>query len=117
SAGTPAPASTRTRRQARVGSPRSTRESARCPLRRVAGRSTEGSTVLLRNVEHVAPRLSFTGMSVRFGKTSRQLGAVPGGNFVGLQRFRQAVPDLLDQVEPFSHAEAIDAQYFDGNAH
>jgi len=35
---------------------------------------------------------------------------MPIGNVLWFDLFRQAIPDLLDEVEPISHAQAIDAQ-------
>jgi hypothetical protein len=35
---------------------------------------------------------------------------MPIRNVLGFDLFRQAIPDLLDEIETIAHAQAIDAQ-------
>ena len=42
---------------------------------------------------------------------------MPIGNVLWFYLFRQAIPDLLNEVEPVAHTRAIDAQLIDANGH
>ena len=79
------------------------------PLLPAAGLPADSRTTF-KPLQNIPPRLADAG---GFGGTGAACGEfcnMPIRNVLGFDLFRQAIPDLLDEIETIAHAQAIDAQ-------